>query len=679
MEDVQHYLYRLDLDMMRNVKQILYIFFCAAILMSLWGCMPARADIGEAINGKLDLRSETFEKNGLVQLHGKWEFYWNQTIDPMVFQNRGSNSGIQPTGYLDTPGVWNFYKLNGTNLPGYGHATIRVTIKVPKPGLYGVKLYGVDSSYRLYINGELKAEVGHPGTNAGSTTPAAYRIKAFTMVTNDTFDLVMQIANYYHRKGGPEDNIFFGKMNALLDNDQSLITYETALFGTLCIIIFYHLVMYLFRRKDSSLLFFALFCTAVLFRLSSTGEKVMYMFYPGIPYEMDYKLQYLSFYYICIMVFEYVTRLFRNYFHRGVIKAYWLFTALITVVTVVTPVSVYSHLMLATEVIYSLGMIYLLIKMISSVKKGEKGAGIFLAGIAVLLLTFANDALYTNNVIATGYIFPYGTLIFMYLQVFIYSRKYTMGLNTEEALAEELSQKKIELEKEMKERKEYAEQLKILSTRQIRSEEEERRRIAIELHDSLGQYLSIAQMKMDKSMKTLEAVKKKDETMVSELKETQRLIQESLEMTRTLTFELSPPIIYDLGLEDAIDWLAESLEKKFCQKIVLDLGKKRWRLSIEKRLFLFRSTQELIMNAIKYAKANEIKVRTEMIKAMYVVTVSDNGFGFELSQIFSGEKEKLTFGLMSIYERASHLGGEVKVESEVGKGTTVTVKVPVRD
>ncbi|MBU0481750.1 MAG: PAS domain S-box protein [Proteobacteria bacterium] len=216
----------------------------------------------------------------------------------------------------------------------------------------------------------------------------------------------------------------------------------------------------------------------------------------------------------------------------------------------------------------------------------------------------------------------------------------------------------------------YQQQLKALASELSLAEDRERRILAAELHDQIGQTLSLVKMKLHNLRGHLA-----DEEIRQEFDETRSFLDQAIRDTRSLTLELSPPILYELGLEAALEWLAEGFRKKTgisCQ-VRAECGTN---LNDDINGVLFRSVREILFNVYKHAEARLVKVSTSPKRGCFQVRVKDNGIGFDIAAV----EKRVTghaYGLFSIRERLSHLGGKMQVDSKLGKGTTVTLEVPL--
>ncbi len=217
----------------------------------------------------------------------------------------------------------------------------------------------------------------------------------------------------------------------------------------------------------------------------------------------------------------------------------------------------------------------------------------------------------------------------------------------------------------------YQEELRRMSFDAAVTEERERRRIATELHDRMGQSLALAEIKLTsvRSELTGEARSAVDAAV--------ELLQQAHVDTRTLIFDLSPPILYDLGLEEAFAWLAEDMEKRYGIKIeVADDGASK-PLDDASKGIVFRAVRELLMNVLKHAKTPTAKVSLRRTDDHCRIDVEDRGAGFApdaTNEPGSGER----FGLLSVRSQIARLGGRLDVESAPGRGTVASVQIPLQ-
>ena len=202
-------------------------------------------------------------------------------------------------------------------------------------------------------------------------------------------------------------------------------------------------------------------------------------------------------------------------------------------------------------------------------------------------------------------------------------------------------------------------------------EQRERRRLAQVLHDHVQQLIVAAQMRLG----ILEKQRLSDAALAT-LKEINDTLREAVEATRSLTVELSPPVLHDAGLAAALAWLARRMLKKnqFTVELVIDSNAEPANEDV--RLFLFEAVRELLFNAVKHARVRQAKVSMSRGRnGVTQIVVEDEGIGFDAGEKI-GSPAAAGFGLFSIQQRLAHLGGRVAFSSSPGKGTRVTVQVP---
>jgi len=211
----------------------------------------------------------------------------------------------------------------------------------------------------------------------------------------------------------------------------------------------------------------------------------------------------------------------------------------------------------------------------------------------------------------------------------------------------------------------YQSRLKALAGELVATEERERRRLAQALHDQVSQQLAVAQMRLKLFASGVEA---DDDLRISV-----ELIDGALTETRDLTTELAPQVLYDLGLTEALRWLCGTTGRMYglscsVRGLIDDRA-----LTDERRALLFRSVRELVMNTVKHASAESLKIIVEQTADEVVVTVSDDGRGFDPRALEASG----TFGLMSVEESLAAVGGGLQIDSQPGVGTEATVRIRV--
>ena len=195
------------------------------------------------------------------------------------------------------------------------------------------------------------------------------------------------------------------------------------------------------------------------------------------------------------------------------------------------------------------------------------------------------------------------------------------------------------------------------------AEERERRKLAADLHDDAGQLLSLASLK-------LQALADADGAQRGAwLAELESLLREIRRRVSSLSFQLSPPLLHDVGLVAALGWLAENLEESHGLRVRI-VEEQELELDENARVTFYRAIRELLLNVVKHAGVKEARVTISKDGDMARVSVEDNGVGVPASSRRSG------FGLLALRERVESMGGSLETRGSSGQGTTVVVRLP---
>jgi PAS domain S-box-containing protein len=221
--------------------------------------------------------------------------------------------------------------------------------------------------------------------------------------------------------------------------------------------------------------------------------------------------------------------------------------------------------------------------------------------------------------------------------------------------------------------RDYKEKLSSLAVAMSLAEETERRRIASELHDRIGQALALCKIKMD----SLDSERNSDGTD-KVLMEIGGLIDMSIQQIRSLTFQISPPLLYEVGLGVAVEWLGERFMDDYGLEVSVGHDLSPTSVPEEIRGTLFAIIRELLINVAKHADATRAEVTIGTVDKGIRIEVKDDGKGFDTAEIFGDARKGEGFGLFNIRQKTLYLNGEFYIDSVSGSGTKVTVITPVR-
>ncbi|MEO6307564.1 MAG: response regulator [Nitrospiraceae bacterium] len=247
-------------------------------------------------------------------------------------------------------------------------------------------------------------------------------------------------------------------------------------------------------------------------------------------------------------------------------------------------------------------------------------------------------------------------------------------LSQRKQIEEQLRQFTSTLEERVKERTQqlstsYA-KLRALATDLTVAEQTERRRLAMELHDYLAQILVVSRMKVAQLL-----TRDHDPKVRKTLQGVDQLLHQSLDYTRSLVSELTPQALYESGLVAAIRWLGDQMRRQAVLNVEINLDVPELPLPEADAVLLFHSIRELLFNVLKHGKINRASVSMQYSQNVLSITVSDQGCGFDVSRL--SEDHLKRFGLLSIRERMTALGGSFVLQSVPGKGTVASLHLPV--
>jgi len=216
-------------------------------------------------------------------------------------------------------------------------------------------------------------------------------------------------------------------------------------------------------------------------------------------------------------------------------------------------------------------------------------------------------------------------------------------------------------------------QLRSLASELILSEQRQRKHLATELHDYMAQLMVLGGLKISHIQSRLRAP---DPFLINSLGEVEDIFSRSLAYTRTLMAELSPPVLHELGLPAALQWLAQDMVKHGLN-VELRLSPGSLSLRDDQHVLLYQSIRELLINIVKHAKTSRasLSLSIEGMNQLHIV-IADQGSGFDV-ELLAARSAGVHFGLFSIRERMEAMGGSFQLDSAPGRGTTITLTLPL--
>ncbi|OMF25789.1 hypothetical protein BK133_20925 [Paenibacillus sp. FSL H8-0548] len=654
--------------------------------------------------------------NQPVKLQGEWEFYWQELLSPKDIQIRSTRDGNNDR-WINIPSSWLGYRLDGQQLNGTGFATFRVVIELSEQDRnerLALRLPTIFHSYKLWVNGELLAEVGVVGQDESGVTPHLSSKLVFFQPENNSVELVMQVANFHHKRGGITKYIELGGSDVLTVRTNLKIAAEMFITASLLVIGVYHLLLFVLRRKDRAPLYFGMFTLLSGIRSLLVGELLLTQLWPAFPWGLQFKIEYLILCSIGYITTRYFDSIFPNYVTRWFHLGTRIVTGAFCIVVVVTPALLYTKMLLMIGVMVVLHMVYLMVGLVKAAVWRMEGALIFLLVSVVGLVTVVNDFLYYNEWSLIGNTSPLGLLVFTIAQIILLSSRFTRAASNEERIARELqdannklTEMNMNLERTVQERTQALsaahDDLRTSYDRLLHSEQGRKKLLAYITHDlrmplsSMLGYVEAVQdrVKPERDEQYLKYIR--DNTirinrMIEELSFLSHLetgqVSYRMEPVHVIHFlrgffEQYELVVRDAGLNFTLD--IGDAEDQRPNSPVVEMDAQR----LEQALF------NLVSNAMKFTSSGglvRIALAVEQVNHTHyaIISVQDSGTGIppdQLEQIFhrnykydrpgvENGVEGSGLGLAICREIVQAHGGTVRAESDGKTGSIFYVSLP---
>ena len=314
---------------------------CCLIGLFLLSCdIASTIRSPKAMKGVLDLRQWSFEENGNVTLNGEWEFYWNQLLQHSDF---GTPPLPVASGFAQVPSVWENFHLDTIAIHGQGYATYRLVVKTNRKTAMALKLGDIATAAAIYVDGQKIFEAGKVGTSRQTMRPQFVSDFVWFEPQQASFTILVQVSNFHHRSGGIWNLMYLGRAEDIKEAWLRANGTDFFLIGGISLTAFYHLVLFLFRKKSRSSLYFGLFCSMVMLRSASTANNLITHFI-AIDWDWLIRLEYLGFFLALAFFVQFFASLFSELFPRTLLKILWVVAISFSLIVLTTSPPLFSHL-----------------------------------------------------------------------------------------------------------------------------------------------------------------------------------------------------------------------------------------------------------------------------------------------------------------------------------------------
>ncbi|WP_141336340.1 cell wall metabolism sensor histidine kinase WalK [Paenibacillus sp. tmac-D7] len=699
-------------------------FLFSFILTSLLFAVPAfAAEQASRDAAVTDAASWSFHDQDVYTLDGPWTFYWRQLLEPRDFADQAANraSAAAPSSAtVKLPHIWGTSTGEGSGRGGrqaapdrQGYATYRLLLQLNDAERDTVKALYVPaaaSAYKLWINGELKAQSGEVGTQRETMKPKNYARVIYFQALGGSNEIVIQVSNFVQRKGGLWTSLYVGSPEAITYKREFNLVSQLVISIVLLTLGGYHLALFLLRKLDHLSLLISLVCVLLAIRSMLLGDTLLVRLFPDIPWELAVKAEYLA-PYIGIPIFAlFVNLLYPQDMLRRLTQ--WIVAVgfAFALVVLLFPARVFTYTMVSFQVYSVLVFTYLLVVFFRAAYRRREGA--MLNGLAsiVMFLAVLNDILYYNAVLHSIDFAPYGVVVFIFVQTLIVALKFSNAYYKVEKVSGELLSLNATLEDRIKVRTQELERsyekLKEANGH-LKQAESSRQRLLANISHELGTPMTAVQGYL-KAM--LDGIIRTDERHYLQM------IYDKVVLVSRLVQDL-----FDLSKLEA-----GKAKFHFTYVTVEDLFLEyfgRYRLDVENRGLRFelvppesgespsvpivsidpfriqQVTGNMIYNALKFTpEGGSVSIRGELAanpgdpaKGELIVSIVDSGVGIEPSVLLhvfdrfvkgSGEQtgragEGSGLGLAIAKEIINIHGGKVEADSKLNEGSTFRFTLPV--
>ncbi len=328
-------------------------------------------------------------------------------------------------GYV--PADWTDYPRDQVAYQRHGYATycLKVIFSPLYSGQLALRVQTAGTSYRLYVDGHEMGSNGTPGVDRASTRSNYEPKLYFFERKSDTVSLVFHVATFDYRKGGLWQSVMIGKSEAVLRERDRLVFFDLFLFGSILIMVLYHLGLFALRKEDKLSLHFAILSIAVCLRLISTGEKLIIVWFENFNWQALIKMELGSVMLAPIAMTLYFNKLYPNMMHKWFIKGVvWIFSIFLAI-TLVFSAHINSYLVPVCNILWLFVLIYLLAFVVNMFIHKQPDSLAMALGTFISFCFVVNDLLFNAGVINTGYTLPWAVFVFFFSQSFLLSARFS--------------------------------------------------------------------------------------------------------------------------------------------------------------------------------------------------------------------------------------------------------------
>ncbi len=412
------------------MMKIIYILIIFMIPVLLSSCAPQTSDV-YPLKGNIDLTGVCYSK--IVPLDGQWNFYWDILVD---HKNLGKGQE-----WIEVPKSW-----EQLDYPVEGFATYHLEAKVEPGREYGIKLKNIPTAYNFYVDGKLQSSSGRVAAEKNESHSRFGSDIVVLSPESNKVDFILQVSSYSYYQAGITESILVGEPKMLHQYRDRRFSFFMLLSGIILIMSFYHLLFFLFRKKDLSYLYFGLAGFLVFLHALMEANKVYGLLFGHTSLQFDEKVQTVLLILVLPATLFSLYHIFKKTFSRMMLYFFSLASIIAAVGIVILPFGAENPVWPIFSIIIMLGIVFVLYVLIKNMIQKKLDAIIVLAGIILLILAIGNDFLIDYGYIYTPRLFYAGWTAFLLSISILIAKQFADSYRRTGILTGELNKKNVDLE-----------------------------------------------------------------------------------------------------------------------------------------------------------------------------------------------------------------------------------------
>ncbi|MPL65727.1 Sensor histidine kinase RcsC [bioreactor metagenome] len=614
-----------------------------------------------ATDGIIDLQSIDWQNTSVVKLDGEWEFYYQNLLTPQDF----TETAAYPRHLVKVPGPWNNYTLEGEPVEGSGYGTYRLIIHTPDASRQlALKFPFPYTAHKLWANGQLISEAGVVTTNVATSEGRFYDKILPIKTAGNRIELVMQVSNFMHDKGGPRRSITFGDQNVLEREFFRSTSINLFTFGFMVALGLTYSFFFLIRHFEKTAAFFAAFVLTFSLRELTTGNSIIVYLLPSLPQTLILRSEYMTMFALVFYAW-FVHALLPGKIPDRLIKAITLTSIIQLVLIAFAPVSFFTRILPINQLFLTALLIYLLAVIAKASWQKNHDARLLLIGHLSLVAAIIHDEIYYTDLIQTGDLYSLGVIILTGIQSILVLRRFITAFG----VIEVLNQKLTEMNK-------LKDDFLAEVTHEILTPIHGINGFLDSIKDSAAARLSAPERK---SLDTVMAINRRLVNLVTDIQDFLKLKHRDI--------ILHPE---NIQLKDTVELVIATCRILAGQKNLTFIN------AVDPSIIVYSDQTKLqqilhnlIENAVKYTPAGEIHISSTLSGNQVTIHIADTGRGIpedQLSAIFSpyiqiegetdGQYKGSGLGLSISKTLVELQGGTIWVKSQENDGSVFSFTLP---